>query len=152
MIDIHNIHQVNQFLSRLEDVSPAAWGKMSPQNMIEHISAIMLFSNGRKTMPLLYPEDKAAALKHYLIDTDNEFPMNFKAPLIGEEPLPYRFENLEVAKGILTKEMENYFNFQESEKDAMLMHPTLGLLDNREWTIFHNKHFAHHFKQFNLLD
>jgi len=152
MIDIHNLNQLNQYLSRLQPETEAVWGKMSPQNMIEHISAIMMFSNGRKSMPLLYPEDKAAAFKAYLIDSDNEFPKHFRAPLIGEEPLPYRFESLDAAKEILLKEMDTYFKYQEAEKDAILMHPTLGLLDNREWTIFHNKHFTHHFKQFNLLD
>ncbi len=151
MVEINDLDTLASALSKLQDDSPAVWGKMSPQNMIEHISSIVLFSNGRKSIPLLYPEEKAAAFKAYLIDSDNQFPMNFRAPLIGEEPQPYRFESLDAAKAVLFKELHNYTAYHAENKEAILMHPTLGLLDQREWTIFHNKHFTHHFKQFNLI-
>ena len=39
--------------------------------------------------------------------------------------------------------------FKEN-KDATPINPTMGELNKQEWTIFHNKHFEHHFKQFNL--
>jgi len=29
--------------------------------------------------------------------------------------------------------------------------PRLGKLNYKEWIIFHNKHFTHHFKQFELI-
>ena len=151
MVEINDLAALTSALNNLQADTPASWGKMSPQNMIEHISSIVLFSNGRKSIPLLYPEEKAAAFKAYLIDSDNEFPKNFKAPLIGEEPLAYRFESLDAAKAALFKELKNYSNYHNENNDAVIMHPTLGLLDQREWTIFHNKHFTHHFKQFNLI-
>ncbi len=150
-VNISETTAILSILDKLEDSHLPVFGKMSPQHMIEHISAIVLYSNGRRSVPLLFSEEKAAKFKAYLIDTDNEFPVGFRAPLIGEDLLPLRFVNLDAAKSILMKEVNRYHEYWEQNKDGKMMHPTLGILDHREWTIFHNKHFTHHFNQFNLL-
>ena len=150
-INISDAPALQSLLGKLEDSHQPVFGKMSPQHMIEHLSVIVLFSNGRRSIQLFYPEEKAQRFKTYLIDTDNDFPVGFRAPMIGEEVLPLRFENLDMAKSILLKEVNTFHEYWEQNKDNKHMHPALGLLDHREWIIFHNKHFTHHFKQFNLL-
>ena len=44
--------------------------------------------------------------------------------------------------------LEKYF----AEKDIKTTNPVFGDLNYEEWIRFHSKHFAHHFKQFGLLE
>ena len=67
MVEINDLDALTSVLNKLQDDTPAVWGKMSAQNMIEHISSIVLFSNGRKSIPLLFPEEKAASLKVWML-------------------------------------------------------------------------------------
>ena len=151
MINISDKDNINNYLSKLDINAMPVFGKMSPQHMIEHLSLILIFSNGKKPMELLISEEKSHRFKAYLIDNDNVFPIGFKAPLIGDEPCPIKFENFEASKSVLFRELERFHNYFLENENATIMHPTLGPLDYREWIIFHNKHFTHHFKQFNLF-
>ncbi|MFI5156234.1 MAG: hypothetical protein ACHQEM_08610 [Chitinophagales bacterium] len=49
-------------------------------------------------------------------------------------------------------ELKNFDQFFKDHPLAKPVNPTMGPLDHKEWIIFHNKHFTHHFKQFNLLN
>ena len=59
--------------------------------------------------------------------------------------------------GEKTKESKEFakVNKREQQKSgnpaAKPVNPTMGELDRHEWVKFHNKHFTHHFKQFDLI-
>ena len=57
------------------------------------------------------------------------------------------FTSCSVNRAKIDNSLGKYF---EENKDATPINPTMGELNKQEWIIFHNKHFEHHFKQFNL--
>lgn len=127
------------------------FGIMTPQHMVEHLSSLFLFSNGRRPIGLLVSPEKAARFKSYLIGTDNAFPVDFDGPIGKGVLLPLKFGDLEQAKEAFRKELANYISYYAQYPDAQPNHPALGILNKAEWDEFHNKHIRHHFYQFNLI-
>lgn len=140
------------FFENLKDDSKPKWGKMSLQHAIEHLSDSLLISNGKN--PLKMPEIPTQTFDHlrkFLLGK-NQFPQGFISPLIGDDLPDLRNENLENAKNELVKEIENYMIFWSENPNAKFYNPTFGILNFKEWELFHNKHFRHHFNQFGLID
>ena len=126
---------------------------MKAQNMVEHLATTLQFTNGKKERGQSATEDEASKAKQVLIYTDAELPMGLKTPLLpAEGPIPFEFSSLDEAKQNLNKELDDFEKYHSDNPDAVFIQPRLGKLDHKEWIIFHNKHFTHHFKQFGLLD
>ena len=146
---------VSTILPKIEnlkiDDSPI-FGLMGPQHMVEHLLLIVKISNGRLQSPLLLSEEKAKMYKAFLIDSDNEFPLGFKAPSLPiDSVLPLKYPDIETAKQALRDSLDAFVLHFKDNPDLKIMHPTMGILNYNEWVIFHTKHFTHHFKQFNLI-
>jgi hypothetical protein len=80
-----------------------------------------------------------------------EFPMGLKSPLIPEGAPVYINADLSAAIEALRSELSDLKEYYRTNAHATRTHPRLGTLDYKEWLVFHNKHFTHHFKQFGLL-
>jgi hypothetical protein len=123
---------------------------MSAQHMVEHLILAVKLSNGKLLVDCFSPQDKLPALKKLLMSS-RPLPKEFINPLIGEGLFPLEFENLDSAKIVLVKEVEDYIKFFEENPEAVLTNPTFGPLNKAEWEVFHEKHFNHHFTQFGIL-
>lgn len=150
-IDVNYPATILNTLSGLQTGAAPRFGIMTPQHMVEHLSSLFLFSNGRGPIGLLVSPEKAAQFKSYLIGTDNEFPRDFDGPIGKGVLLPLKFENLGQAKEAFRKELTNYTDYYTQDPDAQPNHPALGILNKAEWDEFHNKHIRHHFYQFDLI-
>jgi hypothetical protein len=62
-----------------------------------------------------------------------------------------RFKDLETAIIELNNELDAFELFFKTE-GIMATHFEFGPMTYKEWIIWHGKHFAHHFKQFGLLE
>jgi hypothetical protein len=111
----------------------------------------IMFSNGKLPQKLYFPIDKAEIIKKTIIYSNKEMPIGFKAPMLNDELLELKFPNLKFAISVLLSELNGFDKYFEENKDATPINPTMGELNKQEWIIFHNKHFEHHFKQFNLI-
>ena len=150
MIDINNREKVSEKLNLLQTDSLPFFGKMTAQHMVEHLTFAIMFSNGKLPQKLYFPIDKAEIIKKTIIYSDKEMPIGFKAPMLNDNLLELKFPDLKFAISILLSELNGFDKYFEENKDATPINPTMGELNKQEWTIFHNKHFEHHFKQFNL--
>jgi oxepin-CoA hydrolase/3-oxo-5,6-dehydrosuberyl-CoA semialdehyde dehydrogenase len=150
MIDINNREKVSEKLNLLQTDSLPFFGKMTAQHMVEHLTFAIMFSNGKLPQKLYFPIDKAEIIKKTIIYSDKEMPIGFKAPMLNDDLLELKFPDLKFAISILLSELNRFDKYFKENKDATPINPTMGELNNQEWTIFHNKHFEHHFKQFNL--
>jgi hypothetical protein len=77
---------------------------------------------------------------------------NYKHPLlkqVGLEPLQY--PDLETAKKALLESIEKVYAYFKSNPNAAVYNPVFGMLNEYEWELYNQKHFHHHFKQFNLI-
>lgn len=152
MTDILNKTGLRSILSGLSSTKQPVFGLMSPQHMVEHLATVTEFSNGKRAAELQKSVETSIRWKQVLIYTDYEMQPGVKAPFIPEDTLPrLKFADLGEAVDNLMDELNEFEKFFKKDPDREIMHPALGLLNFKEWTIFHNKHFAHHFRQFELI-
>ncbi len=139
-----------KLLVNLRSDTKQLWGKMTAQHMVEHLILAVRTSNGKLNIGCFNPPEKIPTLKRFLMSR-RPLPKEFINPLIGEGLLPLEYENLEEAKLVLEKELEDYYKYFEEHPDASLVNPTFGELNKNEWDVFHEKHFTHHFRQFGII-
>lgn len=151
MVDINNRTDIFKRLENLRPDAVPVFGKLSPQHMVEHLSATVMLSNGNCPEKLCLSQEEAAELKESIVHSDKDFPMELKAPLMGDEPPELCTPNLPAAITQLKTELEVFDAYFAANSKTKPMNPITGELDKEEWITFHNKHFTHHFKQYNLL-
>lgn len=152
-VDITNRQELNSLLNNLAENAQPKWGQMKAQNMVEHLATVLQYTNGKKEGVQRTTEEEGLKAKQFLIYSDAEMPMGLKTPLLPSEgPIAFVFSSFEEAKKNLNKELDDFETYHANNPDAVFIQPRLGRLDHKEWIIFHNKHFTHHFKQFGLLD
>ena len=149
-----NIQNPEDILNKLEHLNPDAkpvWGKMSPQHIVEHLALALQISTGKSPQILYLPEEEAARVKGKIIHTEGELPMGIKTPILGDEPPPLVYPDLSSAINHLQDELKYWNEYSAKNPQAIHMHPRMGPLNQKEWTILHGKHFTHHLKQFGLV-
>ena len=62
-----------------------------------------------------------------------------------------RFDSLKEAKVALIESLKAIKEKYKTDKDFMAFNPTFGDLSAYEWKLYCQKHFQHHFEQFNLM-
>jgi oxepin-CoA hydrolase/3-oxo-5,6-dehydrosuberyl-CoA semialdehyde dehydrogenase len=139
-----------QRLSTLRPDAAASFGRMSAQHMVEHLVFVLRISNGKLPHKLYYSDEKAAKIRAYTFQSDKEFMVGFRAPMLPDEPVQLKFQGLSEAILQLRQELSDFNQFFHENPEATPTNPTMGPLNFQEWIIFHNKHFTHHFKQFQL--
>jgi oxepin-CoA hydrolase/3-oxo-5,6-dehydrosuberyl-CoA semialdehyde dehydrogenase len=140
----------NECITSLGENTPPLWGKMTPQNMVEHLVWAFECSNGIITAPCRTPGHLLERAKRFLYD-NRPTPHEFKNPLLGENPLPFRFPSFTEAKSALHKEIARcVIHFQE-QPGAIHVHPIFGPLGAEEWQRAHFKHCYHHLLQFGVI-
>ncbi len=151
-VDINNRKELNKLLEALAETTAGSWGVMKAQNMIEHLAMIIEYSNGKRTIEQITTNEEANAIKQKMIYSDMEIPQGLKSPLLPEEAAPFRFSNVDEAKKNLIEQLDDFEMFFKNNPDAKPIQPRMGPLKHNEWIILHNKHLAHHFKQFGLIE
>ncbi|MBX2953927.1 MAG: hypothetical protein KF870_15600 [Leadbetterella sp.] len=152
MINILDRANIFDILSHLHSDEKPRFGAMSPQHMVEHLAFSVRFSNGKEPQKHYYSPEKEQKIKTYILDTDNDFMIGFKAPVLPPEGLPeLHCADLDEAISALKNELGDFDRYFEVHPAAQPINPTMGELNYREWVRFHNRHFSHHFKQFGLL-
>ncbi len=139
-----------QLLSSLKPETPAAWGIMSAQNMVEHLMLPLRIARGELPISVVTPEDKVERVKNLMLLGTAPLKKGFAAPFLPEGKLPHQFESLELAVAALKKEVEIFISFYETYQGENIAHPVFGPLNKEEWHLFQSKHFTHHFTQFGL--
>jgi oxepin-CoA hydrolase/3-oxo-5,6-dehydrosuberyl-CoA semialdehyde dehydrogenase len=137
-------------IKKLNGDEAGKWGKMNAQQMVEHTSAFFKVSTGKINFPLTTPAEHLPKYKEFLW-SDKEFKENTKAPVLPEEPLPLRYENMQHAINDLEKSVNDFFEFFKDDHAKTTLHPAFGELNFDEWIQLHHKHVMHHLKQFGLM-
>lgn len=136
-------------LSFLIPKKKPSWGLLSPQEMVEHLSATVQMSSGKKIYRVVTPLEKIDSARAFVY-SDKPMPKNFKAPFFPSPP-KLIFPSLKESVLGLQKEIVFFHKTFRSFPKKKTVHPVFGALSYKEWCLVHNKHFLHHFRQFGLI-
>ncbi len=137
-------------LGRVQRDSPGAWGKMTSQQMIEHLEWAFAISTGRIAVACAVPDSERDRVLRFLFD-DRPTPREFMNPLLAGGLPPMRHPNLEAACRALMTEVNGFLAQVDATPGAVRVHPIFGVLSLQGWTRSHYKHVYHHLLQFGLL-
>jgi len=146
-INILDKEQIKVSLAALKADATPLWGKMTPQQMVEHLVKEVEYTNGKLKAASTTPPDVAEMDKKAKLYSDFEIPRNVN---LGPLPETYRFPNLEMAINQLMQELDDFDKYYD-QPGATAVHFAFGPMGRDEWHIWHGKHFTHHFKQFGLI-
>jgi hypothetical protein len=141
-------HQI-AVLEHLESDKKPAWGIMTPQHMVEHLSATMRISNGKLYLPLHINADKIPARMAFLF-SDEPFQRNVRLSEGPPSLRPLHTESLLAARILLKRMIEAFDAHYVTNPDDCPIHPLFGPLNRDQWIRFHQRHMNHHFEQFGL--
>jgi hypothetical protein len=146
-VDITDREKLKSLLLSLDPNNKPIWGKMNPQQMVEHMIVQVEYSDGKKVTTCDLSPEEAAQAKHKWIYTDAQILQNL---ILGPLPEHFQYAGLETAIAQLMKELADFDEYFKVP-GITAVHAGYGAMNHKEWITWHNKHFAHHFKQFNLL-
>ncbi len=138
-------------LRGLKSDTPALWGKMNAQQMIEHLSMVVGASNGRLTMQPSAEPERLAYRKMRFFERDTPFPRSVRVEFVPEEPIPVYCANIEDAKMQLFDQLQRFDDYFREHEGMSTMHAVFGPLNFEEWIQNHARHFRHHLMQFGLV-
>jgi hypothetical protein len=138
-------------LAALRADTQAEWGRMTAQQMVEHLAWVCELSTGRALVGCPVPEGKRE---------------RYKAFLYGNQPTPHEFVNTALVDGLpplrhaslaeaiesLRREIEHYFDRAAAQPEALHVHPVFGPMAAEDWSRSHFKHTRHHLLQFRLIE
>jgi len=151
MINIRDKEHLKGVLNKLRPEAKPLWGKMSPQHVVEHLATVLKISSGKQEVKLYNTQELADKIKKSIIHSDAELQQGIKNPILGDEPPELRNTDFEKALDELFDEITYFETYYTSNPEATHTQPRMGKLNREEWEILHNKHFLHHFKQYDLL-
>jgi hypothetical protein len=151
MIDILVRANLFEVLNPLQADMKPEFGAMTPQHMVEHLAFAVRFSNGKEPQQHHFTSDKEQKIKSFVIGSERDMPIGFKSPVLPIDELPVlKHSSLTNAIETLKTELSDFDSYFLKHPFEKPINPTMGELCFKEWVIFHNRHFTHHFKQFRL--
>ena len=139
------------YLQRLDPGTPARWGRMNVQQMIEHYAGdAVRNANGRLKMDtIMTPPENLQRMREFMM-SDKPFKENTKNPLMGEEPAPLRYKTVQGAIGALQQELIYFFEAFENNPELITRNPFFGDLSFEQNVQLLYKHALHHLRQFGV--
>ena len=145
--------EFTEMLAVLNGLTPnqkPLWGKMKAQEMVEHLSDMLMMSRGTGNFTIDVDAETIARRQQFL-SSDKEMAKNIAVPFT-KEIIELRHDELELALDEFADEWINFTEYYENNPNTSVIHPYYGALDFNLWLKMHDKHFTHHFKQFGLIE
>ena len=140
---------VQNLLSRLKEDKKPKFGKMTPQQMVEHLCEMFDISTNKIESEVFVASEKLPKWKDFLM---SDLPFQpFESPRDKDGLPPLKYANLDDAKYELVKRVEEFNTYYKNHPAARANCPAFGSLSYYEWKKFHGKHLYHHFSQFKLI-
>lgn len=149
-INPYHSDTLHQQLSKLSHETKPQWGTMDAQQMIEHLILLIEVSMNQHQVTQATPEEKIEKLQQFLF-SELPMPRNYKAPFVPENGYNHKFGDLDQAKAMLIQRLQESEDFFIKNTGLKTLHPVFGFLNHDGWKKVQEKHFTHHFTQFELI-
>ena len=143
-------HALPDAISKLGDGSTARWGRMRPQEMVEHLIWAFRLSTGQACTDCYVPAADLPRMKQFMY-SNGPTPREFVNPALAAGLPPLEFGSLAEAKAALRGEVLRFLDGFGSAQD-LYTHPLFGPIGYDEWHRTHYKHTHHHLLQFGLIE
>ena len=147
LVDTFNRKNLTKLFLKLNADTVPFWGKMKPQQMVEHLIDQVQYTNGKKEPFCEVSEEEARLAKQLNIYTDLEIPKNV---IFGDISDQLTYPDLIGAVNQLMIELADFERYFK-KSGTIAIHGGFGPMNYEEWIIWHSKHFKHHLKQFGIL-
>ncbi|QNK63368.1 DUF1569 domain-containing protein [Pedobacter sp. PAMC26386] len=147
LIDVANRKVVKDLFLALDPAAKPLWGKMTAQQMVEHLISQVQYTNGKKEPSCRVPKEEAEMAKQDYIYTDLKIPRNV---VLSGIPEIFVYPDLTTAVNQLMIELTDFDRYFD-KPGTLVIHGGFGAMDYNEWLIWHGKHFTHHLEQFGLI-
>ncbi len=137
-------------LGTLDGDRPPRWGKMTAQQMVEHLEWAFALSDGRGSPECPISAAELDRRKAFLYN-NRPTPQGFMNPLLTAGLPRLRHGGLEEARTALATEVDRFLAQSSAASAAMRTHPVFGPITLEEWGRSHYKHAWHHLLQFGLI-
>ncbi|MEL6717229.1 MAG: phenylacetic acid degradation bifunctional protein PaaZ [Bacteroidota bacterium] len=147
----YSISKIEELLLGLMEETKPEWGIMTAQHMVEHLEYFNRVALGEIACDLVTPTDR---LEKYLESLYNyqKMPKNFQLAILKKgQTEDLRFSSLEEAKVAFINSLKEVEEKYKIDTNFTAFNPTFGELNAYEWKLYCQKHFQHHFEQFNLM-
>jgi len=144
-------HFLTEALAPLSADQPPRWGRMTAQQMVEHLLWTFEVSTGRAKVECPIPEARRERMKAFLYH-NTPTPPDFMNPALVEGLPPLRHAGLAEARAALRVEVDRFLEQRTTAPGALHTHPIFGPIGVEEWSRTHTKHGYHHLRQFGLVD
>ncbi|MBS1644799.1 MAG: hypothetical protein JST36_07145 [Bacteroidetes bacterium] len=136
-------------LASIAENQTPLWGKMKPQQMVEHMSDSLRQANGRDLMVCVTPAEQLPKMQAFL-RSDKPFKENTPNTLMPDTPAPCRHSQMNDALQELQGELDEFFRVFSLAPSRMITNPFFGDLNFNDWTQLLCKHALHHLRQFGV--
>ena len=136
------------FRSISADATPL-FGKMKPQQMVEHLVESIGHSFGHHAPTLHTPEDKLPGFIQFL-RSEKQFKPNTPNALLPADPAPAYLLSYEDALDQLDLSLYRFFDRFSGRESETEMHAFFGPVHYHDWLRMHTKHLTHHLRQFGI--
>lgn len=147
----YSIDRVEHALLGLTEATPAKWGIMTPQHMVEHLEFFNHVALGDIEVERITPADR---LEKWTESLYNYIPMpqNYQVELLRKgEVEDLRYASLDEAKKALSASLQKVEERFASDPTFLAYNAVFGDLNYYEWKLYNRKHFHHHLSQFGLI-
>lgn len=147
---------LNEYLQKIDtnltNEHSAKWGLMNAQQMVEHLSLVILGATGKWGREFKGDAERAVKTKANFFAVKYPFPKSVPVPNSkSPTPPPLREATMEGSKNLLKSSLQKFLDHYKANPNDKVQHPYFGLMNFEEWVHFQTKHFEHHLMQFGLL-
>ncbi len=144
-------HDFTKILSQLDADAPRKWGKMSVQQMIEHMSDYVRIASGKTPMQTITPEENIPKMQAFL-ESEKQMRENTPNPLLPDVPPATKHATKQEAINELQTEIDHFFSVHEKETSKLTPNPFFGNLSFDQQVQLLHKHATHHLRQFGAIE
>jgi oxepin-CoA hydrolase/3-oxo-5,6-dehydrosuberyl-CoA semialdehyde dehydrogenase len=148
-----NRRNIQKLLNGLTENTKPNWGKMTAQQMLEHLETTILYSISELEAEKCFTPEEYLEKYQDSLYNHRKMPKDFPAPFLPEDgTLPeLKYKNLEQAKEKFLENLQKYQIYYRENPEAEHMHFVFGKLNKEMMELMHRKYFTHHFEQFGLV-
>jgi oxepin-CoA hydrolase/3-oxo-5,6-dehydrosuberyl-CoA semialdehyde dehydrogenase len=144
-------HVLLDALAPLSDTCKPRWGRMTSQQMVEHLTWAFELSTGQAHTDCPVPDAERERMKAFL-HHNRPTPHEFMNPALVAGLPPLRHAGLAEARTALRVAVDRFLAQPDVTPGVVHTHPLFGPIGVEEWARAHFKHGYHHLLQFGLVN